>query len=144
MCAHDVFMTCLWLPVASPRIRVLLLDPACRLLRGTASFTWPVRAGRWGLGGAADGNNREAVTARPLGNRKLKSGRLISQPPSKMLSSILGKSNLQFAGMNISLTVSTASLNLRTPDSKQVCRRPGPLGVLQGCRLCWVWQRTFV
>uniref|UniRef100_A0ABI7WMF6 SHC adaptor protein 3 n=1 Tax=Felis catus TaxID=9685 RepID=A0ABI7WMF6_FELCA len=113
-------MTCLWLPVASPRIRVLLLDPACRLLRGTASFMWPVRAGRWGLGGAADGNNREAVTARPLGNRKLKSGRLISQPPSKMLSSILGKSNLQFAGMNISLTVSTASLNLRTPDSKQI------------------------
>uniref|UniRef100_A0A8C8XD20 SHC adaptor protein 3 n=1 Tax=Panthera leo TaxID=9689 RepID=A0A8C8XD20_PANLE len=42
------------------------------------------------------------------------------KPPSKMLSSILGKSNLQFAGMNISLTVSTASLNLRTPDSKQI------------------------
>ncbi|KAK2119181.1 SHC-transforming protein 3, partial [Saguinus oedipus] len=40
-------------------------------------------------------------------------------PPSKMLSSILGKSNLQFAGMSISLTISTASLNLRTPDSKQ-------------------------
>nr|XP_051703467.1 SHC-transforming protein 3 isoform X1 [Oryctolagus cuniculus]XP_051703471.1 SHC-transforming protein 3 isoform X1 [Oryctolagus cuniculus] len=42
------------------------------------------------------------------------------KPPSKMLSSILGKSNLQFAGMSISLTVSTASLNLRTPDSKQI------------------------
>ncbi|TKC39069.1 hypothetical protein EI555_015897 [Monodon monoceros] len=42
------------------------------------------------------------------------------QPPSKMLSSILGKSNLQFAGMSISLTISTASLNLRTPDSKQI------------------------
>ncbi|XP_036117458.1 SHC-transforming protein 3 isoform X2 [Molossus molossus] len=42
------------------------------------------------------------------------------KPPSKMLSSILGKSNLQFAGMNISLTISTASLNLRTPDSKQI------------------------
>uniref|UniRef100_A0A8C6A7B5 SHC adaptor protein 3 n=1 Tax=Marmota marmota marmota TaxID=9994 RepID=A0A8C6A7B5_MARMA len=41
------------------------------------------------------------------------------KPPSKMLSSILGKSNLQFAGMSISLTISTASLNLRTPDSKQ-------------------------
>ncbi|XP_008590748.1 PREDICTED: SHC-transforming protein 3, partial [Galeopterus variegatus] len=41
-------------------------------------------------------------------------------PPSKMLSSILGKSNLQFAGMSISLTISTASLNLRTPDSKQI------------------------
>ncbi|XP_025279379.1 SHC-transforming protein 3 [Canis lupus baileyi] len=42
------------------------------------------------------------------------------KPPSKMLSSILGKSNLQFAGMSISLTISTASLNLRTPDSKQI------------------------
>nr|XP_004668422.1 SHC-transforming protein 3 isoform X2 [Jaculus jaculus] len=42
------------------------------------------------------------------------------KPPSKVLSSILGKSNLQFAGMNISLTISTASLNLRTPDSKQI------------------------
>lgn len=41
-----------------------------------------------------------------------------------MLSSILGKSNLQFAGMSISLTISTASLNLRTPDSKQVCGCP--------------------
>ncbi|XP_007944522.1 SHC-transforming protein 3 [Orycteropus afer afer] len=42
------------------------------------------------------------------------------KPPSKMLSSILGKSNLQFAGMSISLTISTTSLNLRTPDSKQI------------------------
>ncbi|XP_077615460.1 SHC-transforming protein 3, partial [Crocuta crocuta] len=42
------------------------------------------------------------------------------KPPSKMLSSILGKRNLQFAGMSISLTISTASLNLRTPDSKQI------------------------
>ncbi|XP_073908514.1 SHC-transforming protein 3 isoform X5 [Castor canadensis] len=42
------------------------------------------------------------------------------KPPSKTLSSILGKSNLQFAGMSISLTISTASLNLRTPDSKQI------------------------
>ncbi|KAM5228201.1 SHC-transforming protein 3 [Ctenodactylus gundi] len=42
------------------------------------------------------------------------------KPPSKMLSNILGKSNLQFAGMSISLTISTASLNLRTPDSKQI------------------------
>ncbi|XP_076995662.1 SHC-transforming protein 3 [Tamandua tetradactyla] len=42
------------------------------------------------------------------------------KPPSKMLSSILGKSNLQFAGMSISLTISTASLNLRTSDSKQI------------------------
>ncbi|XP_006154407.1 SHC-transforming protein 3 [Tupaia chinensis] len=42
------------------------------------------------------------------------------KPPSKVLSSILGKSNLQFAGMSTSLTISTASLNLRTPDSKQI------------------------
>ncbi|XP_006872644.1 PREDICTED: SHC-transforming protein 3 [Chrysochloris asiatica] len=42
------------------------------------------------------------------------------KPSSKMLSSILGKSNLQFAGMSISLTISTTSLNLRTPDSKQI------------------------
>ncbi|XP_072808853.1 SHC-transforming protein 3 isoform X2 [Vicugna pacos] len=42
------------------------------------------------------------------------------KPPSKMLSSILGKRNLQFAGTSISLTISTASLSLRTPDSKQI------------------------
>ncbi|KAK1334662.1 hypothetical protein QTO34_005670 [Cnephaeus nilssonii] len=46
------------------------------------------------------------------------------KPPSKMLSSILGKSNLQFAGMSISLTISTASLNLRTADSKQIIANP--------------------
>lgn len=43
-----------------------------------------------------------------------------SQPPSKVLSSILGKSNLQFAGMSIMLNISTTSLNLMTPDTKQV------------------------
>uniref|UniRef100_A0A8D2JG47 SHC adaptor protein 3 n=1 Tax=Varanus komodoensis TaxID=61221 RepID=A0A8D2JG47_VARKO len=42
------------------------------------------------------------------------------KPPSKALSSILGKSNLQFAGMNINLNISTTSLNLMTPDSKQI------------------------
>ncbi|KAG7253096.1 hypothetical protein CRUP_022586, partial [Coryphaenoides rupestris] len=41
-------------------------------------------------------------------------------PPSKALSSILGKSNLQFAGMSINLNISTSSLNLMTPDSKQI------------------------
>ncbi|XP_056302236.1 SHC-transforming protein 3 [Danio aesculapii] len=40
--------------------------------------------------------------------------------PSKLLSSILGKSNLQFAGMSINLNISTSSLNLMTPDSKQI------------------------
>ncbi|XP_030625211.1 SHC-transforming protein 3 [Chanos chanos] len=42
------------------------------------------------------------------------------KPPSKALSSILGKSNLQFAGMTINLNISTSSLNLMTPDSKQI------------------------
>lgn len=47
---------------------------------------------------------------------------LPQQPPSKALSSILGKSNLQFSGMNITLNISTSSLNLMTPDTKQVGR----------------------
>ncbi|XP_051961827.1 SHC-transforming protein 3-like [Xyrauchen texanus] len=42
------------------------------------------------------------------------------KPHSKLLSSILGKSNLQFAGMSINLNISTSSLNLMTPDSKQI------------------------
>nr|XP_006005425.1 PREDICTED: SHC-transforming protein 3 [Latimeria chalumnae] len=42
------------------------------------------------------------------------------KPPSKALSNILGKSNLQFAGMSITLNISTSSLNLMTPDSKQI------------------------
>lgn len=46
------------------------------------------------------------------------------QPPSKALSSILGKSNLQFAGMSINLNISTSSLNLMTPDGKQVRLQP--------------------
>uniref|UniRef100_A0A8C1ZTS2 SHC-transforming protein 1 n=1 Tax=Cyprinus carpio TaxID=7962 RepID=A0A8C1ZTS2_CYPCA len=41
------------------------------------------------------------------------------KPSSRCLSSILGKSNLQFAGMTISLTVSTSSLNLLAIDCKQ-------------------------
>uniref|UniRef100_A0A673GCV0 SHC-transforming protein 1 n=1 Tax=Sinocyclocheilus rhinocerous TaxID=307959 RepID=A0A673GCV0_9TELE len=42
------------------------------------------------------------------------------KPSSRCLSSILGKSNLQFAGMTISLTVSTSSLNLLAVDCKQI------------------------
>lgn len=42
------------------------------------------------------------------------------QPTSRCLTSILGKSNLQFAGMTISLTISTSSLNLLASDCKQV------------------------
>ncbi|MGH0180058.1 UNVERIFIED_CONTAM: hypothetical protein FKN15_019394 [Acipenser sinensis] len=53
----------------------------------------------------------------------------IVKPPSKALSSILGKSNLQFAGMSITLNISTSSLNLMTPDSKQ------------GIRLNPLWMR---
>ncbi|NXM83558.1 SHC3 protein, partial [Oenanthe oenanthe] len=42
------------------------------------------------------------------------------KPPSKVLSSILGKSNLQFAGTSIMLNISTSSLNLMNPDTKQI------------------------
>ncbi|XP_020783543.1 SHC-transforming protein 1 isoform X1 [Boleophthalmus pectinirostris] len=42
------------------------------------------------------------------------------KPSSRCLSSILGKSNLQFAGMTISLTISTSSLNLLASDCKQI------------------------
>ncbi|XP_063769773.1 SHC-transforming protein 3 [Pseudophryne corroboree] len=42
------------------------------------------------------------------------------KPANKILSSILGKSNLQFAGMCITLNISTTSLNMMTPDSKQI------------------------
>ncbi|XP_063055599.1 SHC-transforming protein 1 isoform X2 [Engraulis encrasicolus] len=42
------------------------------------------------------------------------------KPTTRCLSSILGKSNLQFAGMTISLTVSTSSLNLLAADCKQI------------------------
>ncbi|OCU01198.1 SHC-transforming protein 3 [Xenopus laevis] len=42
------------------------------------------------------------------------------KPANKNLSSILGKSNLQFAGMSITLNISTTSLNMMTPDSKQI------------------------
>ncbi|XP_076844974.1 SHC-transforming protein 3 [Brachyhypopomus gauderio] len=55
----------------------------------------------------------EAVPGTKGGLRKRK-------PPSKALSSILGKSNLQFAGMSINLNISISSLNLMTPDSKQI------------------------
>lgn len=44
----------------------------------------------------------------------------LPQPCSRPLSSILGRSNLKFAGMPITLTVSTSSLNLMAADCKQV------------------------
>ncbi|CAM9326909.1 unnamed protein product, partial [Lampetra planeri] len=39
---------------------------------------------------------------------------------AKALSSVLGNNNLQFSGMNITLTVSTSCLTLTTPDTKQI------------------------
>lgn len=42
------------------------------------------------------------------------------KPSTRSLSSILGKSNLQFAGMSINLSVSTSSLNLMATDCKQI------------------------
>uniref|UniRef100_A0A8D0H328 SHC adaptor protein 4 n=1 Tax=Sphenodon punctatus TaxID=8508 RepID=A0A8D0H328_SPHPU len=42
------------------------------------------------------------------------------KPPVKFLSSVLGKSNLQFSGMNIKLTISTSSLTLISVDSQQI------------------------
>ncbi|XP_075288177.1 SHC-transforming protein 4 isoform X3 [Opisthocomus hoazin] len=42
------------------------------------------------------------------------------KPPVKLLSSVLGKSNLQFSGMNIKLTISTSSLTLINVDTQQI------------------------
>lgn len=45
---------------------------------------------------------------------------LFLKAPVKSLSTVLGKSNLQFSGMNIKLTVSTCSLILMNLDNQQV------------------------
>ncbi|PKK18469.1 SHC (Src homology 2 domain containing) transforming protein 1, partial [Columba livia] len=42
------------------------------------------------------------------------------KPCGRSLNSILGKSNLKFAGMAITLTISTSSLNLMATDCKQI------------------------
>ncbi|KAM6257279.1 SHC-transforming protein 4 isoform 2-T2 [Porphyrio hochstetteri] len=42
------------------------------------------------------------------------------KPPVKFLSSVLGKSNLQFSGLNIKLTISTSSLTLTNVDTQQI------------------------
>ncbi|XP_032964407.1 SHC-transforming protein 4 isoform X2 [Rhinolophus ferrumequinum] len=42
------------------------------------------------------------------------------KPPVKFLSTVLGKSNLQFSGMNIKLTISTSSLTLMNLDNQQI------------------------
>ncbi|XP_039215067.1 SHC-transforming protein 4 isoform X2 [Crotalus tigris] len=42
------------------------------------------------------------------------------KPPAKFLSPVLGKSNLQFSGTHIKLTISTTSLTLLNTDSQQI------------------------
>lgn len=42
------------------------------------------------------------------------------KPPVKFQSTVLGKSNLQFSGMNIKLTVSTCSLTLMSLENQQI------------------------
>uniref|UniRef100_A0A9L0S2S4 SHC adaptor protein 4 n=1 Tax=Equus caballus TaxID=9796 RepID=A0A9L0S2S4_HORSE len=42
------------------------------------------------------------------------------RPPVKFLSTVLGKSNLQFSGMKIKLTISTCSLTLMNLDNQQI------------------------
>ncbi|XP_057580496.1 SHC-transforming protein 4 [Hippopotamus amphibius kiboko] len=42
------------------------------------------------------------------------------KPPAKFLSTVLGKSNLQFSGLNIKLTISTCSLTLTNLDNQQI------------------------
>ncbi|XP_003227676.4 SHC-transforming protein 4 isoform X2 [Anolis carolinensis] len=42
------------------------------------------------------------------------------KPPAKFLSPVLGKSNLQFSGMNIKLTISTTSLTLLNVETQQI------------------------
>lgn len=42
------------------------------------------------------------------------------QAPNKALASILGKSNLRFAGMSIAVSISTDGLNLSVPATRQV------------------------
>ncbi|NWV01619.1 SHC4 protein, partial [Upupa epops] len=42
------------------------------------------------------------------------------KPPVKFLSSVLGKSNVQFSGMDIKLTISTSSLTLVNVDTQQI------------------------
>ncbi|XP_042329180.1 SHC-transforming protein 4 isoform X2 [Sceloporus undulatus] len=42
------------------------------------------------------------------------------KPPAKFLSPVLGKSNLQFSGTNIKLTISTTSLTLQNVETQQI------------------------
>ncbi|KAG5856437.1 hypothetical protein ANANG_G00007950 [Anguilla anguilla] len=69
--------------------------------------------------GAHGRSARRAFIGRLVSVVALRSPSLCS-PSARCVSSILGKSNLQFAGMTISLTVSTSSLNLLAADCKQI------------------------
>ena len=49
------------------------------------------------------------------------------QAPNKALASILGKSNLRFAGMSVAVSISIDGLNLSVPATRQVsAARPAP------------------
>lgn len=48
------------------------------------------------------------------------------QAPNKALFSILGKSNLRFAGMSIAVNISVDGLNLMIPTTRQVRAIPFP------------------
>lgn len=57
------------------------------------------------------------------------------QAPNKALASILGKSNLRFAGMSIAVSISTDGLNLSVPATRQVSATtciPSRSGQLRG------------
>lgn len=53
------------------------------------------------------------------------------QAPNKALASILGKSNLRFAGMSIAVSISIDGLNLSVPATRQVSAARPTLGLLQ-------------
>lgn len=51
------------------------------------------------------------------------------QAPNKALFSILGKSNLRFAGMSIAVNISVDGLNLMIPTTRQVRAIPGDVAL---------------
>ncbi|XP_064421962.1 SHC-transforming protein 4 isoform X1 [Latimeria chalumnae] len=63
---------------------------------------------------------REAITRVCKGIPGAKGAVRKRKPPCNGLSAVLGKSILQFAGVNIKLTISTSSLSLISADSQQV------------------------
>lgn len=81
----------------------------------------------WGAELAASAGGRGSGPRSPLPNAAL-----CPQPCGRSLNSILGKSNLKFAGMPITLTISTSSLNLMASDCKQVRGRGWAAGSKRG------------